>query len=332
MLLLAITWIITLEGTKLFSVLGREISVKDLILIAGGLFLLGKATWEIHENLEGSMHGHGSDEQGGAGGGKTASFAIVLSQVIALDVVFSIDSVLTAVGMVRPEDYAGSAPLPGTGIPWPPLVIMATAVLLAIAVMLIFVGPISRFIRAHPALKMLALSFLLLIGIVLVAEGLHDRAFLQRYTVGHERFLAYVTGTMLRLLHAFRDWLQDHVWGVPQPDPVKDLTFDQESVVVTFKDGRVEQIFWNELDAVFLETSGAGGAGSVYWGMVAGERVVTVADNVGDCRKLGDLFRLMPDIDRRALTAAYAYPDTGRVVIWERGWTPDRSGPSPFAL
>lgn len=176
-LLLCITWIITLDQHALFELFERDISVKDLILMVGGLFLLAKATWEIHHNLEGA---HGDAAAGkpasGSGDAKSAAegFGRVIAQILALDLVFSIDSVLTAVGMVNvdPAKYT-SGVFPGTTIPWPALAIMILAVLLAIAVMLMFAGPLSRFIEHHPTMKMLALSFLLLIGTVLVAEGLH---------------------------------------------------------------------------------------------------------------------------------------------------------------
>lgn len=181
LLLLCVAWIITLDKTPLFSLLDREISVKDLILMAGGLFLLAKATWEIHHNLEGS---HGEAEYDAKAGGKQGQLAKaaakavpnfwnVIVQILLLDLVFSIDSVLTAVGMVDPSRFE-SPPFPGTSIPWPPLAIMITSVVLAIGVMLVFAGPLSRFIENHPTMKMLALSFLLLIGMVLVAEGLHQ--------------------------------------------------------------------------------------------------------------------------------------------------------------
>jgi predicted tellurium resistance membrane protein TerC len=131
------------------------ITAKDLVLILGGLFLLAKSTWEIGHQME-PKH---------PGGGKVyASLGAVLAQIIAIDMVFSLDSVLTAVGMVRPEDYQHH---------WVPLTIMITAVLVAIAVMIIFSGPIARFVNRHPSVKMLALSFLILIGVVLIAEGLH---------------------------------------------------------------------------------------------------------------------------------------------------------------
>jgi predicted tellurium resistance membrane protein TerC len=132
------------------------ISVKDIVLLLGGLFLMGKATWEIGHQLE-PKHDHGS-------GKVYSSLATVLVQIVMIDLVFSLDSVLTAVGMVRPEDYRAY---------WVPLTIMITAVLVAIAVMIAFSGPIARFVNHHPSVKMLALAFLILIGVVLVAEGLH---------------------------------------------------------------------------------------------------------------------------------------------------------------
>lgn len=135
---------------------GTPITAKDLVLILGGLFLLGKATWEI---------GHQLEPHHTSGGGKVySSLGAVLAQIIAIDLVFSLDSVLTAVGMVRPEDYEHH---------WVALAIMITAVVLAIAVMIAFSGPIANFVNKHPSVKMLALAFLILIGVVLVAEGLH---------------------------------------------------------------------------------------------------------------------------------------------------------------
>jgi predicted tellurium resistance membrane protein TerC len=168
LLLFAASWVMTLEHSKLFTVAGLEVSIRDVILIAGGLFLLAKATWEIHNSLEGELH-HATSTTNSRG----VSVANVIGQILLLDLVFSIDSVLTAVGMVEPEKFT-SAPIPGTSIPWPAMVLMATAVLSAVVVMVWFINPVSGFIERHPTVKMLALAFLLLIGVVLVAEGLHQ--------------------------------------------------------------------------------------------------------------------------------------------------------------
>jgi predicted tellurium resistance membrane protein TerC len=174
-LLLAASWVITLEESKLFTItwfgLDLTISINDLILLAGGVFLLAKATWEIHHTLEGVVH-HGDD---GASAGPV-SVPSVIGQILMLDLVFSIDSVLTAVGMVEPgnPEKFSSPPLPYTTIPWPAMAIMSTAVLIAVAVMLFFITPVSNFIERHPTVKMLALAFLLLIGMILVADGLHQ--------------------------------------------------------------------------------------------------------------------------------------------------------------
>ena len=147
LLLLSLSWIAGLTG-DLFSILGRGVSGRDVILLSGGLFLLGKATYEIHEKLEGEP-GHAEARVG-------PSFAAVIVQILLLDIVFSLDSVITAVGMVNQ-------------IP-----IMVAAVVIAVAVMLVAAGPISDFVNRHPTIKMLALSFLLLNGVSLVAEGLHQ--------------------------------------------------------------------------------------------------------------------------------------------------------------
>ena len=146
-LLFTISWIIGLTQPW-FNVFGMDISGRDLILLGGGLFLIGKATFEIHDRLEGDEHAPGTVASG------TASFASVIAQILALDLVFSLDSVITAVGMA--EDL------------W----VMVTAVVIAVGVMLISSGYIADFVNRHPTVKMLALSFLLLIGMSLVAEGL----------------------------------------------------------------------------------------------------------------------------------------------------------------
>jgi predicted tellurium resistance membrane protein TerC len=143
-LLFAIAWVMGLTAPW-FSALGQEISGRDIILIGGGLFLIAKATHEIHGKLEGE-HGEKSKRV-------AASFAAVIAQILLLDIVFSLDSVITAVGMV---DEIG---------------VMIAAVVIAIIFMMIFAGPVNRFVDKHPTVKMLALSFLLLIGVVLVAEG-----------------------------------------------------------------------------------------------------------------------------------------------------------------
>ena len=144
-LLFSITWMMRLTA-PLFAVFGREISGRDLILIAGGLFLLAKSTHEIHDKLEG--------EEGGRAVKGRVSFANVIGQIMLLDVVFSLDSVITAVGMANH------------------LAVMVAAVVLAVAVMMVSAEPISRFVDRHPTVRMLALAFLLLIGLALVADGL----------------------------------------------------------------------------------------------------------------------------------------------------------------
>jgi predicted tellurium resistance membrane protein TerC len=155
LLLLTISWIIGLTQ-PVFSALGREFSWRDLILIGGGLFLLWKATTEINISLEG-------EEAHAPGAAATASVGGVLIQIVLLDIVFSLDSVLTAVGMV--DEVA----------------IMIIAVVIAVGVMLFASGPLAKFVHDHPSVKMLALSFLLLIGVTLIADGfgLHiDKAYI----------------------------------------------------------------------------------------------------------------------------------------------------------
>jgi len=143
-LLLSITWVMGLT-TPIFTI-GKEISGRDLILIIGGLFLIAKSTHEIHEKLEG--------EEGAASAKVAASFTAVIIQILLLDIVFSLDSVITAVGMAEQVS------------------IMILAVVIAVGVMLVSAGPISAFVEKHPTVKMLALSFLLLIGVSLIGEGL----------------------------------------------------------------------------------------------------------------------------------------------------------------
>ncbi len=144
-LLFSLTWIMRLT-TPLFAVFGNEISGRDIILISGGLFLLGKSTYEIHDRLEG--------EGGNALARISPSFFSVIFQIILLDIVFSLDSVITAIGMANQ------------------LWVMVAAVVIAVVFMMVSAAPISDFVHRHPTVKMLALSFLILIGVTLVAEGL----------------------------------------------------------------------------------------------------------------------------------------------------------------
>ena len=146
-LLASLAWIVKLTN-PLFGVLGHEVSGRDLILLLGGLFLIAKATFEIHDKLEGE-HGHASAKV-------VPTFVSVIIQILLLDIVFSLDSVITAVGMAND------------------LAVMVTAVVVAVGVMMVAAGAISDFVEKHPTVKMLALSFLLLIGLSLVAEGFHQ--------------------------------------------------------------------------------------------------------------------------------------------------------------
>jgi predicted tellurium resistance membrane protein TerC len=147
-LLLTISWVIGLTQ-PLIAIAGFELSGRDVILIGGGLFLLAKATTEIHEGLEGAASDEGGQERGRRG----VTFGGVIVQIALLDVVFSLDSVITAVGMANQ------------------IAVMVGAIAIAIALMLVASGPLSRFVEEHPTVKMLALSFLLLIGMSLVADG-----------------------------------------------------------------------------------------------------------------------------------------------------------------
>jgi predicted tellurium resistance membrane protein TerC len=169
LLLASLSWVIGLTA-PLFTVFGQEISGRDLILLLGGAFLLAKATYEIHENLEGHA---GSESR------KTATFASVIIQILILDIVFSLDSVITAVGMVDQ------------------LFIMVAAVVVAMAIMLVSAGAISNFVNRHPTVKMLALSFLLLIGGSLIAEGL-DQHIPKGYVYGPIAFSVFVEFLNLR--------------------------------------------------------------------------------------------------------------------------------------
>ena len=145
LLLLSLTWLMRLN-TPLFDVFGNEISGRDIVLIVGGLFLLFKSTMEIHSSLEGAEH---EAKTGGA-----ASFIGVVSQIAVIDIIFSLDSVITAVGLAQHVE------------------VMVAAIVIAVIVMMLSAGAISEFIDRHPTIKMLALSFLILIGVALIADGL----------------------------------------------------------------------------------------------------------------------------------------------------------------
>ena len=194
LLLLTISWIIGLTQ-PLFTIAGNEFSWRDVILIGGGLFLLWKATSEIHESLEGE-EAHLSTSAG------TASMRAVLVQIVLLDIVFSLDSVLTAVGMVDE------------------VIIMIVAVVFAVGVMLFASGPLSKFVHDHPSVKILALSFLLLIGVTLIADGfgLHiDKA----YIYSAMAFSVFVEALNLRRRSKARSTVElrptYHVKDKPEP-------------------------------------------------------------------------------------------------------------------
>jgi len=148
-LLLALTWLMGLTSTVI-SAFGFELSWRDIILIAGGLFLLAKGTHEIHNEVEATEHGAPAAAPGAA----NATFTLILVQLVAIDLVFSLDSIITAIGMAERIE------------------VMVAAVVVAMVVMFVAANPVGDFIARHPTTKMLALSFLLLIGIALVADGL----------------------------------------------------------------------------------------------------------------------------------------------------------------
>jgi predicted tellurium resistance membrane protein TerC len=190
-LLLSLAWIIRLTN-PLFSVLGQPLSGRDLILLLGGAFLIGKSTYEIHDKLEGDEHqmtvrGH-------------PSFRAIVVQIMLLDIVFSLDSVITAVGMVQQ-------------VP-----VMVAAVVLAVIVMVVFAGAVSNFVERHPTVKMLALSFLLLIGVALIADGLGvhiPRGYIY-FAMG---FSVVVELLNLRLRRRQREPVQLHQPIVRHPEP-----------------------------------------------------------------------------------------------------------------
>ena len=196
LLLLALSWMVKLTA-PIFAVLGNELSGRDLILIGGGLFLVAKSTREIHHKLEGEDR----TEVGGH-----PSFRSVIIQILLLDIVFSLDSVITAVGMV---DEVG---------------VMIAAVIVAVGVMLVSAGTIGRFVERHPTVKMLALSFLLLIGVTLLAEGFGQHVS-KGYIYFAMGFSVFVEMLNLKLQKGKKPPVQlneplDPARQVPEPSPV----------------------------------------------------------------------------------------------------------------
>jgi predicted tellurium resistance membrane protein TerC len=195
LLLFSLAWIIRLTHPW-FTVAGTEISGRDLILILGGLFLMAKSTHEIHEKLEG--------EQGHASNRVAASFTSVIIQIMLLDIVFSLDSVITAVGMVDE------------------LWVMVTAVIIAVGIMMWSAEPISAFVHRHPTVKMLALSFLLLIGLSLLAEGF-DHHIPKGYIYFAMGFSVFVEAINLRIRPKTAP-VQLHEPYVSAPEPPKPVS------------------------------------------------------------------------------------------------------------
>ena len=190
LLLLAIGWIITLEE-ELFEVFGKGFSGKDLILLAGGFFLIWKATKEIHHKLE------GEDEHQEAK--VAATFGAVIAQVMLLDLVFSIDSVITAVGMTDV-------------VP-----VMVIAILTAVVIMLVASGGIYRFVNNHPSVKVLALAFLLLIGVTLIAEGFGEKI-PKGYVYAAMTFSIFVEVLNIGVRRKTKEPVQLHEKMTPDPD------------------------------------------------------------------------------------------------------------------
>jgi len=191
LLLLGLTWVMKLTQ-PFFSVFHHEVSGRDLILILGGLFLIAKSTREIHEKLEGEEH---------QGAGRAAvGMAGVIVQIMLLDIIFSLDSVITAVGMAQH------------------LSIMVIAVVIAVIFMMVYSGPVARFVDHHPTVKMLALSFLILIGVMLVAEGGHQHI-PKGYIYFAMAFSVFVEMLNLRLRKASRHPVKLHQAYETPPEP-----------------------------------------------------------------------------------------------------------------
>jgi len=189
LLLFTITWIMGLTR-PLFTVLGRDFSGRDLILIGGGLFLLFKATWEIYDKLEVAA----KEKEARAA---LASMALVVGQIMLLDIVFSLDSVITAVGMANQ------------------LAVMVAAMVVAMIVMLFSMETLARFVEAHPSVKILALSFLLLIGVMLVAEGTGSHVN-KGYIYSAMAFSLFVEALNIRYRRRYRPVVLHHRFGAEE--------------------------------------------------------------------------------------------------------------------
>ncbi len=204
LLLMSLSWVIGLTA-PLFSVFGHAFAGKDLVLLIGGLFLIAKSTHEIHGSLEGEA-GHSSK--------KTYSgFASIIIQIVLLDIVFSLDSVITAVGMIS-TTYGPNG-----------IYIMIAAVVISIIAMMLFAGSIGAFVQRHPTIKMLALSFLLLIGVMLVAEGFHQ-TIPKGYIYFAMAFSVFVEMLNIRLrkrspepVHLHAPYEGDEADNAPEPAP-----------------------------------------------------------------------------------------------------------------
>jgi len=189
LLLLSLSWVLGLTR-PILDLMGYKLSGRDLILLLGGLFLIWKSVHEIHNKLEGEEHGKSI--------GEAVTFGAVITQILLLDIVFSLDSVITAVGMVNQ------------------IGVMIAAVVIAVVFMLIFAGSISHFVERHPTVKMLALAFLVLIGVNLMAEGFHQHI-PKGYIYFAMAFSVVVEALNLRMKHAKAAPV--HLRGTPHAEP-----------------------------------------------------------------------------------------------------------------
>jgi len=196
-LLLVLSWIIGLVE-PLFTLFKQEISGRDLILIGGGLFLIWKSTGEIHQSMEG--------EEGHASSAVKATFAAVIVQIMIVDMIFSLDSIITAVGMVDS------------------IAVMVAAVVASVGLMMLFAPAIGRFVSTHPTIKMLALSFLVVVGVVLIAEGFDHHVpkgyvyFAMAFSIGVEMLNIRVRRRSSRPAHLRASYAAEDKSGAKRPD------------------------------------------------------------------------------------------------------------------